>query len=662
MFKEGIVFAVAYAAALLTAYLLVSGFIGFIRPAAELGLEGATDVERAAKVLSFGPPALLATFSLSGSVLVGIVGRTYFERSREWWSRMNAWFFTIALTWLAFFALAFYARPLVAWMVAMSGTWFKALAGAGWLGSLLATLLLPKPSESNHWLQRLGGKALDLAALLVVVGFLVAVACGTAATLAALADTHSRVEAPKTLASVQLTMEADGEKSASSVTYEKAAASAVWPYVVASFKDEAQVRRHEVTLLAAACEGDDVAAALKPLCATRPAAPLALTTLAAAACLLVFLLFGWRVDVNKFSLHNLYKNRLIRCYLGASRQRERVAQPFTGFDDDDDPELCALRQNACAPGHRMRPLHIVNTALNITHGTNLAWQERKAASFTFTPLHCGYALSASVGDTPPGLRDGRAPPAGREAGARPIEAYRDAAEYGSQDDERGHFTLGSAMATSGAAVSPNMGRATTKPLAFVTTLFNVRLGRWSPNPNRRKWMKSSPSYGLFCLLQELLGFANESRNYVYLSDGGHFDNTGIYELVHRRCTTIVAVDAGADVKRSFADLAHMIRKCRVDFGVEIELDITKFGRLLAEEAASPGYVIGDIRYCGGPVGKLVVIKPTRVGLFGYAQTDEAFPQQTTVDQFFDESQFESYRALGQSIGEQCLDDPKFAFV
>ena len=77
------------------------------------------------------------------------------------------------------------------------------------------------------------------------------------------------------------------------------------------------------------------------------------------------------------------------------------------------------------------------------------------------------------------------------------------------------LTLGTAMATSGAAVSPNMGRATTAALGFVLTVFNVRLARWMPNPRREKWRQAGPGFGLVCLLQELFGFSNERRTFVH---------------------------------------------------------------------------------------------------------------------------------------------------
>ena len=165
----------------------------------------------------------------------------------------------------------------------------------------------------------------------------------------------------------------------------------------------------------------------------------------------------WRVDVNEFSLHHLYKNRLVRCYLGASRQGDawvRRAHPFTGFDREDDVPLATLRADRAdmglagdepAPGERrpyLGPLPIIATALNLVKGEDLAWQERKAQSFVFTPIFSGHD-HAPVG--PP--RSGK-PPRLASDGLRPTRSYAYPA---------GGIRLGTAFAISGAAANPSMG-------------------------------------------------------------------------------------------------------------------------------------------------------------------------------------------------------------
>src|SRR6185436_658526 len=107
-------------------------------------------------------------------------------------------------------------------------------------------------------------------------------------------------------------------------------------------------------------------------------------------CVGALLLMAWRVDINEFSLNAFYRNRLVRCYLGATRftfdgRCERKPQNFTGFDDDDDIALTDLLTRQPPSG----PLHIVNCALNLGGSSDLALHTRHSAAFTLTPLSCG---------------------------------------------------------------------------------------------------------------------------------------------------------------------------------------------------------------------------------------------------------------------------------
>jgi hypothetical protein len=238
--------------------------------------------------------------------------------------------------------------------------------------------------------------------------------------------------------------------------------------------------------------------------------------------------------------------------------------------------------------------------------------------------------------------------------------------------------LGSVMAVSGAAASPNWGFHTSTAIAFLLTLFNVRLGRWCPNPGYPKNVqRQTPLFGAGLLLQELFGQTDDKSKYVYLSDGGHFDNLGIYELVRRRVKTIVVCDCGQDLDTLCDDIADAFRKCYSDFGVVITANVEPLKKhaLADKDAFSTQHiVVGRIAYPavtgdGGDAeafeGRLVIVKPTlREQIFAsapdvrnYALSHKEFPQQTTLDQFFDEAQFESYRKLGYLIGRSALTDP-----
>jgi hypothetical protein len=208
-----------------------------------------------------------------------------------------------------------------------------------------------------------------------------------------------------------------------------------------------------------------------------------------------------------------------------------------------------------------------------------------------------------------------------------------------------------------------MGFHTSPPLAFLMTLFNVRLGWWLANSRYANNELSTgspeggPPFSLFYLLNELLASTTDRSDYVYLSDGGHFENLAIYELIRRKCKYIIASDGDADTAVSFGDLGNAIRKCRSDFGVEISLDVAAMRPDTNTGFATAHGVVGTIRYPGPDTeenrGYILYIKPSITpdlprDVLAYRDSHRPFPYQTTADQWFDESQFESYRKLGES--------------
>ena len=330
-----------------------------------------------------------------------------------------------------------------------------------------------------------------------------------------------------------------------------------------------------------------------------------------------------RVDLNEFSLHALYRNRLVRCYLGASNPK-RAAHPFTGFDPRDDLPL-AFDTFADAPTP-IRPYPIFNVAMNLVGGKNLAWQQRKAASFILSPEYCGFeyrvdedneqerkegaAAAAAAGPLPatgPGKGNGH-------GASRPVMRSAYALTRDHSGDARS-ITLGLAVATSGAAASPNMGYHTSPTLAFLMTVFNVRLGWWLRNPRwSHYWADDGSRLSLSELMSELLGMTTDDRAWVYLSDGGHFENLGVYELVRRKCRFIIACDAGQDGGVTFDDLGNAIEKCRADFGVDIEIDLERLRPKGDSRFSAAHCAIGTIRYDqqhpDDPPGTLLYLKST----------------------------------------------------
>jgi len=360
----------------------------------------------------------------------------------------------------------------------------------------------------------------------------------------------------------------------------------------------------------------------------------------ASLAVLAFL-YSLRLDINIFSLSNFYRNRLVRCYLGATRD-DRKAQAFTGFDDEDDLPLSDLVYACSSPtlytGPYTGPFPLVNCALNLGGSSDLELHTRHSASFTLTPLHAG-SHREHVGYVPL-IVDGRP-------------------HYcGAQDTP----TLGQAIAVSGAAASPNMGYHTSPLVAFLLTVFNVRLGWWFPNPDKQRTVqKGSPTFSMGPLVQELFGSAGEQAGFLNLSDGGHFDNLGIYELVRRRCRVIIASDAECDPALAFGSLGNVIRICAVDFGAKIDIDVTSIRTHPNTGVSTSHCAVGKIHYSDGTEGYLIYMKSSmtadaETAVLEYKASHPDFPHETTADQFFSDDQFESYRMLGRSIAARTFRD------
>ena len=329
------------------------------------------------------------------------------------------------------------------------------------------------------------------------------------------------------------------------------------------------------------------------------------------------LLFSRFVPVNRFSLNGMYRQRLVRTFLGASHEG-RTPNAFTGFDPADDLRVHDLRD--------VRPLHVINATLNNVSSTGYGRNERKAYDFTFSPLHVG----------------------------SPMLGYRASSEYGS--DAGGPATglsLGMALAVSGAAASPALGMYSSKARAFLLTLANARLGLWFGNPaSDTTWQRSDPALGVGPIVRELLGLETDTNPYVYLSDGGHFENLGLWAMVARRCGVIIVSDAGCDPNYTFDDLANAIRRIRIDMGIPIDFSTIEIG---GSAATHVRVALGTIHYNavdeGAPDGHLVYVKATLTGdepidVRNFAALHPAFPHDPTGNQFFAEDRFESYRALG----------------
>lgn len=592
---------------------------------------------------TFAVPAMTGAFWLAMVLYAGLMGRCTDEHDREWWARATAYWLRFSLLWVLAFALVVWLPlPLLDSLGAVGPTALQFGVGGGVLGVL--TSLIGYWSDNGAALQRkaksvlrsLRIRLLDAMAIAVVVATLLALSLGWSTLLdrchgwgwtAALcpADLHAQTEFLREQQRLRAEYDAAAKDAADAAARAAAlvgvAGIADGPTPGGGLSASAQAYRHVLLQGAGGMLG--------------------VTTV---GLLLVSTVLALLMGVNVFSLHGMYGNRLVRAYLGSGRAW-RKPHWFTGFDPADNPPLAAFDEPVRTADGRPRLYPVINIALNVVsvQPDKLDWQQRKAAPFIATPRHCGAAA----------------------VDFRPTARYL------------GGMSLGRAMTISGAAASPNMGYHSSPPVTFVMALFNVRLGWWAANPGpqgQRVWSAKQPWLGLDVAVAEASGRTGVDSSFVYLSDGGHFDNLGIYEMVRRRCRRIVAVDATCDGRFQWSDLIDVVRKIRVDLGIPIELPDVLPGP--GRDGVPLRHVQADIRYSArdgndkANDGKLIVLKPRllpqqdpELNAYAVASAPEGsaaddparFPHQSTADQFFDEQQFESYRLLGYTTAEDVLD-------
>jgi hypothetical protein len=379
----------------------------------------------------------------------------------------------------------------------------------------------------------------------------------------------------------------------------------------------------------------------------------------------VFLIVAWvAFNVNANSLHQLYRDRLGSAFL--------VKQHHPMSDKVDPADLFKLTDM-----NEQAPYHLINTALNVPGSRFANRRGRNADFFLFSRCFVG---SEATGYAPTAL----------------VEEATDG------------LNIGTAMAISGAAAAPNMGVASMRPLSPTIAFLNVRLGRWLRHPvDIVVWAKShkpkptdKPSRwfgrpGPMCLLREAFFKSGREitkvhprrlrrQGFVFLTDGGHIENLGVYELLRRRCALIIAVDGEADPDLDGGSLVQLERFARIDLDTQIDMawkSIATRTRAVAEEVKQkivnptpgPHVALGMISYPplhdGGPreKGVLIYIKASLSGdendyVMAYKAAHATFPHETTMDQLFSEEQVEVYRALGEHIARRFLDgrDPAAA--
>jgi hypothetical protein len=379
-----------------------------------------------------------------------------------------------------------------------------------------------------------------------------------------------------------------------------------------------------------------------------------LSFLIAAAALFLFWPF---LSVNSNSLHQLYRDRLGQAFL--IKRKKGVAD-----DEIDYADAFKLSEINTARA----PYHLINTALNVPGSAFANRRGRNADFFMFSRDHVGSEATGYV-DT------------------KSAEAIVDG------------LNIGTAMAISGAAAAPNMGMASIRPLSLTIALLNVRLGRWIRHPQdialRKAKLKTAEEAQFwriprpFHLLYEAFSKTGvpvgqldakairKQRGFVFLTDGGHIDNLGVYELLRRRCKLIIAIDGEADPDFGSGSLVQVERFARIDMNVIIRLNWEPIGvrtQAVTSEIKNgqlknqrgPHVALGSISYPplendgAREKGALIYIKASLSGdesdyVIAYKKANPQFPHETTLDQLFSEEQFEAYRALGEHIARRFVD-------
>jgi hypothetical protein len=379
----------------------------------------------------------------------------------------------------------------------------------------------------------------------------------------------------------------------------------------------------------------------------------------------VLLLLSMLPTLNANSLHRLYRDRLSNAFIFYEPLLSRwggfislVSRAF-GFvrgllpgdkklqskpedsQEVDDGKIRPLdRFKLTELKARFSPYLIVNTALNIQGSKYVNRRGRNADFFMFSRNYTGSEATKYVATQQ--------------------------MEWLTAD-----LNLATAMAVSGAAASSNMGSQTIRPLTPTLTILNIRLGYWLRNPNAsvRGWIRALARIletANVYVFKEMFGLLNELSYNVYLTDGGHIENLGIYQLLKRRCKLIIAVDAEEDAAMNFESLVKLQRYARIDLGVRVDLPWQEIrtatlatGKSIADNSPDvPSYLhngphcaVGVIEYSKTERGYLLYIKSSLTGdendyIIDYKRRNPTFPHETTGDQMFTEEQFEVYRALG----------------
>jgi len=356
-------------------------------------------------------------------------------------------------------------------------------------------------------------------------------------------------------------------------------------------------------------------------------------------------------DANRTSLHSFYRERLSRAFL--------VTRKDNGAAVALDYHL-RLRYSEWATPVSGGPQLVIAGVANVDDADFVPTQ-RDCVPFVFDAEEIGI-----VGDR--SLPDG---------GRRRTDDYEREADVLKRE-----VTVPAAMAISGAALSPLTGRVNgrTRPVRLVLAVLNARLGVWLPNPywNNRSEPAFPDQHGLvrrvrryvgsvidkpgpYRLLREAMGSPSMYDRRIYVTDGGHYDNLGLVEALRREPAQVIVIDASNDAEDRFTALAEAIATARMDHGITIDIDpspMVRGSKARADRAWAYGIAThppkdGEEKQYKTEIFFLKALLAGHLDwdIEQYAVEHPDFPRRTTGDQFYDEWDFEAYRALGYELAE-----------
>ena len=421
---------------------------------------------------------------------------------------------------------------------------------------------------------------------------------------------------------------------------------------------------------------------------------------------LAVMIFGRvAVNVNRMSLHDVYRWRLANAF-AVTRRAAQERNPVRArrlFAEAATTRLSELGDDRGAPEE---PGLVICGTANIN------------ADREVPPGSGGFCVSFD----PEHVTLRRETCAEGEADAQALTS-----DYEALVGQR-RSTLFDISAISGAAVSPLMGSATRQAYRILLTATNIRLGVWLPHPALvrearkriddqakdipgppdRAWTRRplllllwylsphplwgrnedlnadrearlwahildlrlhgkltgelwyrlmQPTVGL--LWSEAAGHLSYRETWMYMTDGGHYDNLGLVEALRRGARHIVVLDASGDQAGTWFTLGGSIALARSDAGVSVTLDPTAMTK--GGTGLKPGQVVHPFAYGtfsrapGSPglpdegdiwVCKLGWWTEAPWDVLAYAQEHSTYPCDSTLEQLYDAAEFEAYHELG----------------